>query len=196
MEKIYFDTEFTGLKKGTDLISIGLVDDYGDEFYAELSDFRVSTQDPDYNWLKANVLDKLKYYGRMTEPFADNIHISNSDDMIYKIKRVVYGNKDLVARELTKWLDSKVSSGDKLLMVSDCLAYDWVLFNDLFGHAFDIPRSVYYIPMDISTMMMMKGVDPDISREVYAGIDNDDDKHNALYDARVIKRCYEKLMLV
>jgi hypothetical protein len=30
---------------------------------------------------------------------------------------------------------------------SDCL--DWVLFNEIFGHAFKIPKNVFYIPFDI-----------------------------------------------
>jgi DNA polymerase III epsilon subunit-like protein len=36
--RIFFDTEFTSLKQGAALISIGLVDQAGSEFYAELSD--------------------------------------------------------------------------------------------------------------------------------------------------------------
>lgn len=38
--KIFFDTEFTGLKKDTDLLSIGLVTETWEEFYAELYDYR------------------------------------------------------------------------------------------------------------------------------------------------------------
>lgn len=32
--KVFFDTEFTGLHKDTTLISIGLVDEYNNHFYA------------------------------------------------------------------------------------------------------------------------------------------------------------------
>jgi hypothetical protein len=77
---------------------------------------------------------------------------------------------------------------------SDCLAYDWVLFCDLFDHAFQIPDNVYYIPFDICTLMKVKGVDPDINREEFAGITGS--KHNALHDAKVIKACYDKLIAV
>jgi hypothetical protein len=38
--------------------------------------------------------------------------------------------------------------------------------------------------------MKIKGIDPDINREVFAGIEGV--KHNALHDAKVIKACYEK----
>jgi len=81
-------------------------------------------------------------------------------------------------------------------MWSDCLAYDWVLFNNIFGTAFDIPKNVYYIPFDICTLMKIKGVDPDINREDYAYSDMpipETAKHNSLHDAWTIKHCYDKL---
>ena len=79
---------------------------------------------------------------------------------------------------------------------SDCLAYDWALFNQLWGHAFNIPKNVYYIPFDICTVFKLKGIDPDINREEFAEILEAPAgrKHNALYDAQVIRMCYEKLM--
>jgi len=78
-------------------------------------------------------------------------------------------------------------------MWSDCLAYDWVLFCQLWGHAFNIPPCVYYIPFDLATLLMLKGIDPDIDRESFANMIGDDGtKHNALWDALVIQKCYEK----
>jgi hypothetical protein len=92
-------------------------------------------------------------------------------------------------------------------MWSDCLAYDWVLFNNIFGQAFDIPQNVYYIPFDICTLFKLKDIDPDINRELFAFgepqtfVNNNVKfegekilKHNALWDAKVIKYCYEKLI--
>lgn len=38
MPKIYFDTEFEGLREDAGLISIGLIDEAGRTFYAELAD--------------------------------------------------------------------------------------------------------------------------------------------------------------
>jgi hypothetical protein len=83
---------------------------------------------------------------------------------------------------------------DKVEIWSDCLSYDWVLFNDIFGSAFDIPDNVYYIPFDICTLMKIKGIDPDINREEFIGAKKGIIKHNALWDAKVIKACYQKLM--
>ncbi len=36
--KVFFDTEFTGLRQQTTLISIGLVAETGETFYAELTE--------------------------------------------------------------------------------------------------------------------------------------------------------------
>lgn len=52
--------------------------------------------------------------------------------------------------------------------------------------------------MDICTFMWYEGIDPDINREEFVQnlIDPNEkhNKHNALWDAKVIKMCYEKLM--
>jgi hypothetical protein len=54
MRTYFFDTEFTGLRKDTTLISIGIVSDTGDRFYAELTDYDEGMCD---EWIEKNVLD-------------------------------------------------------------------------------------------------------------------------------------------
>ena len=53
---------------------------------------------------------------------------------------------------------------------------------------------------DLSTLFQIKGIDPDIDRELFAfsGSDKSPDsmlKHNSLWDAIIIRKCYEKKML-
>lgn len=158
--KIFFDTEFTGLHKDTNLISIGIVAEDGREFYGELDYYGQDKYiDP---WIKENVIKNL-----------DGVNVYNK-------------------QELKDAIEAFLSSYSEVEVWSDCLAYDWVLFNDIWGGAFDIPKKIYYIPFDICTLMKIKGVDPDVSREEFAGVEGK--KHNALHDARVIKKCYEKLI--
>lgn len=176
MVKVFFDTEFTGLHKDTTLISIGLISECGKTFYAELNDYDKSQVD---EWLQENVIDKLKLNNEKW--YAPPINNQN-----YIIK----ADKEGVMEHLDMWL----SQFETVEIWSDCLSYDWVLFNDLFGHAFNIPKNIYYIPFDICTLLKIKGVDPDISREQFAELESNEDKHNALWDAKVIKACYEKLM--
>ena len=176
--KVFFDTEFTGLHKNTTLISIGLVSECGKTFYAELTDYDETQID---DWLQKNVIDNL-------------IHpLGYIDDYILEEETprnlTVYGTTLYVKLHLAKWL----SQFEQIEMWSDCLAYNWVLFNNIFGTAFDIPKNVYYIPFDICTLFKIKGIDSDISREAFIGNAVKGNKHNALYDAKVIKYCYEKL---
>ena len=193
--KLFFDTEFTGLHKNTTLISIGIVSECGKSFYAELTDYDKSQVD---TWLQENVINNL---------LSNNI--SEDDSIKYDVdwkdvnETMAWNgfsfeaklNKQFLKEELKRWL----SQFESVEMWSDCLAYDWVLFCDIFGTAFDIPSNVYYLPFDLVSFLHLRGYDPDISREDFADgyIDIDSNtkivKHNALWDAYVIKGCYNRL---
>jgi hypothetical protein len=107
---------------------------------------------------------------------------NNGNNTTYK------GNMEVLKTALTSFL----SQFEAVEMWSDCLAYDWVLFNNIFGTAFDVPSNVYYIPYDLCTLLALAGVDPDINREEFAEIKEGFKKHNALWDAKVIMACYYK----
>jgi len=181
MKKLYFDTEFTGLHQKTSLISIGIISECGKTFYAELYDYDGNYVD---DWINDNVISKL--------------HLKNKDLLIKEnklddgsfTKTEILTNMKGLKTHLTNWL----KQFDEVEIWSDCLAYDWVLFNQIWGSAMEIPKNVYYIPFDICTLFKVAGVDPDISREEYADYKSGEDKHNALHDAKVIKSCYEKLI--
>jgi len=171
--KVFFDTEFTGLHQKTTLISIGLIAETGESFYAEFTDYDKSQID---EWLQTNVID--------------NLYLSVMDNNASLNEWRVIGDSKLVKESLERWLDQF----EKVEVWSDCLSYDWVLFCQIFGHAFSIPKNVYYIPFDICTLFKAMGIDPDVNREQFAGIENSEKKHNALHDAEVIKKCYYKLI--
>ncbi len=94
--------------------------------------------------------------------------------------------------ELRVAIEEFIKPYDKVEVWSDCLSYDWVLFNQIWGHAFNIPDKIYYIPFDICTLFKVKGIDPDINREEFANMLEGSKKHNALWDAKVIRECYSK----
>jgi hypothetical protein len=94
-----------------------------------------------------------------------------------------------IKEKLTPWLEQF----GEVEIWSDCLSYDWVLFNQIFGHAFNIPKNVYYIPFDICTLFYAKGIDADINREEFSEMTEGSQKHNALWDAEVIRQCFVKL---
>lgn len=171
--KVFFDTEFTGLHQRTTLISIGCVAEDGQEFYAELGNYDTAQIN---DWLQENVIKHL--WSKQPKWW------SRPNGVTY-----VQGNAAYAADSLAAWL----YPFGQVEMWSDCLAYDWVLFCELFGGAFGIPKNVYYIPFDLATLFKVKGIDPDINREEYAGLSGGN-KHSALWDAKVIKACYDKAM--
>jgi len=183
--KVFFDTEFTGLHQKTTLISIGLIAENGATFYAECGDYDHLQVD---DWIQDNVIKNLVFHGKTNGKGWCNCSVQNAgtSDAVTE----VYGNREMVAECLKVWLEGF----DKVELWSDCLAYDWVLFNELWGHAFKIPKNVNYIPFDICTLFKIAGIDPDINREEFAGCVDGAQKHNALWDARIIKICYGLLM--
>lgn len=193
--KLFLDTEFTALQKDADLISIGIVSEDGKCFYAEADDYDESKITP---WVKKHVIDNLIFEkGLFPKPYAASRTEDNPiPNNFYKGYDVAFvGNKKEIRDELCVWLSQFVKDKNtKLEFWSDCLAYDWVLFNDIFGEAFQTPNYVYYIPFDIATLFKVKGIDPDISREEFIENSVEGVKHNSLYDAKVIKACYEKLI--
>lgn len=163
--KVFFDTEFTGLEKSSELISIGLISDCGKEFYAEVSDYDKSLVEGN-QWIKENVIANLK---------------GGDFEM----------TKEQLKAALTEWFDQF----DKIEAWADVNQYDWVMFCDIFGSAFEIPGHIYYIPFDLVGLFREKGIDTDINREEFSGIKKDAEKHNALWDAKVCRACYRKAII-
>lgn len=173
--RVFFDCEFSGLRQDTTLISIGCVADNGQQFYAELTDYDDSQVDP---WVRENVINHL--WAKQPEWLM----WSRPDYVFYML-----GSTAHVAVSLAAWLHPFGA----VEMWADCLAYDWVLFCNLYGGAMKIPGSVYYIPFDLATLFKLRGVDPDINREEYSGVKTSA-KHNALADSLVIRACYNRIM--
>lgn len=186
MRQIFFDTEFTGLHQNTTLVSIGLVSDEGERFYAELTDFDDSQCD---EWITKNVLNHLIVSG--------NVKLEaelEQDDMT----TTVIGNKEYVREQLLEWLDNYK---DNIQFVSDVCHYDMVLLCDLLADgAILLPQYInpfcHDLCQDIAMILdISEKAAFDISREQLLtdrGIDlPKGQKHNALYDAEVIKAIYD-----
>lgn len=185
--KVFFDTEFTGLHKNTSLISLGLVDEDGRSFYAEFNDYDKSQVN---DWIKQNVISHLKHKDADKEPASAGwIKLDNC--------MTVFGDKEFVKNNLKVWL----SKYEKVQLVSDVCHYDMVLFIDIFGTAFDLPSNVspccHDINQDIADYMDISQKEAfDVSREQFLGCylsEIKGNKHNALYDAKVIKGIYNKI---
>lgn len=179
MSLIFFDTEFTGLQKDTNLISLGLVTDDNKELYLEIDNLDIEHMD---NWIKENVLKNTVVYG--------DLRVED----ITEEKNYYRGDKFFIRDRLNDFL----SQYNDVQFVSDVCHYDFVLLIDLFGSAFDLPDNVnpscHDINQDIAHMFNISEREAfDKSREdlVKEDIENIKFKHNSLYDAKVIKRIYE-----
>ena len=94
---LFLDTEFTGLNQAKpDLISIGLVDESGREFYAELPEEHWAVQCNE--WVHFNVLPHLHGSGTYVK------------------------NAALISECLTAWIEN---IGDEAVIVTDCIDADF-----------------------------------------------------------------------
>lgn len=173
--RIFFDTEFTGLHQNTTLISLGVVSDYGQAFYAEFTDYDVTQLD---TWLEENVIANL---GTST---IDKLGL----DLVY-----VKGTREEIAQGFLDWLKN-IYDGSPIEVWSDCLAYDWMLLNELWGGALNKPEMIYYIPFDLCTLLLTKEIDPDTNRESLMTKKVKGVKHNALWDAYVIRNIVQRFV--
>lgn len=191
MKKIFFDCEFTGLRQGTELISIGCVTEDNETFYAEFNDYTLHpgiVPPEDNKFIEEHVLPNL------------TLNLKGDADHSFwwsceETKTEVRGNVEEIKSYLNRWLQDVVPflpEFPAFQMWSDCLAYNWVLFNHIWGGAIHIPKVVSYIPMDLCTMLELADIDPDISRLELSGL-KDLTQHNALDGAKMIKACHEKL---
>lgn len=181
--KIFFDTEFTGLHKDTTLISIGIIAQNGDKFYAELTDYDKSQID---SWIEENVIQNL--WG------ADGGYDGDMECPEY-----YHGSKEFVGNKLKEWLEQY----DTVEFVSDVCHYDFVLLIDLvYGHAMKMPygkinAACHDINQDISRYYGISEIEAfDKSREDILkdfAIELFGVKHNALYDAKAIQAIYDAL---
>lgn len=180
--KVFYDTEFTGLHKDTTLISIGLISEDKRCFYAEFTDYDESQCD---EWIQKNVIANLNKSKDVSErEYVPNYHV---------------GTKEDIAIALANWF----RQFDTVELVSDVCHYDMVLLIDLFGGAFDLPSNVgascYDINQDIARHYKISQSEAfDKSRESilydrWRDKSVNGDKHNALYDAKVIRELYQIL---
>lgn len=179
MKKIFFDSEFTGLHQSSTLISIAFVADTGEEFYAEFEDYDKTQVN---SWLEANILNNL---------------ILTTENQSRDLKRIwVKGNKYEIKSAFEIWIEQFKEPNQKNPIIQiwgDVPHYDWVLFCELFGGAMKIPKSIQFMPMDIATMLYLKNMDITLDREKLVERKKRElKKHNALYDAQLIKEVFLK----
>lgn len=186
-KKFYLDTEFVEQPDTIKLISIGIVDEDGKEFYAEMLNIPIILKQvyghPDLvdPWIQKNVID----------PLWQNCIVS-----------AVYPPTD----KMTVFLESGGQGGyyhsrrDLGLAILDFVgdiepefwayfaSYDWVVFCWIFGRMIDLPRGFPMYCNDIKQLHYSMGNHKNMLPR------QPSDEHNALADARWNKLAHEALV--
>ena len=175
MKFVFLDTEFTGEHGKTTIVSLAMITMNGRTLEINFNDYnkkQVST------WLKKNVLTNLK--GRST-----------------------FSSKKAFVK-INNFLDC-YSSGDKINLVTAGKTLDLSLLFDLYKYAKKNKNSQFHwlhdLPdylshgehLDLNTMFFLAGL-KNVNRENFAKMRIKRNKHNALYDAIVIRKCFIKLL--
>lgn len=187
--KLFFDMEFTGLRQDTTVISLGIVDENGRSIYAEYIDYDRRQID---SWIKKNVIDNTMYLKNKEIPA---IHYFEGGNTI--CVSTTQENRDHILEWLSFYDDEDIQ------FVSDVCHYDMVLLIDvLFDTALSIPKNIsaacHDINQDIARYKNISLKEAfDFSREDLLTSKElekiDGEKHNALYDAKVIRAIYNKI---
>ncbi|GLY20668.1 hypothetical protein CA850_02050 [Micromonospora echinospora] len=116
--RYFYDCEFIEDGRTIDLVSIGVVDEYGREFYAVSTEFDDSRAVP---WVRRNVLDKLP---------------SPADR--------AWRSRERIREDLLEFLAEPVRgrSGEQIELWAWYAAYDHVALAQLWGSMITLPREI------------------------------------------------------
>lgn len=221
IRNIFFDTEFIegkqpikflGLtlwwtKPVIDLISIGLVNDDGDTYYAISQDFNLNHAWGD-EWIKDNVLLGI---------YKENVHGDQRNHRPftkYTMKSIMYSvgkPKDQIGYEILRFVQDPKremenshlgSSREYVEMISEkpedyeirFWAYyastDWVALYQLLGKMIEAPACYPMYVSDLKNLMDFKGFTKEWKQKHCPDPENE---HNALADAIWNKKLYEEM---
>ncbi len=164
MIKVFLDTEFANLHDQATLLSLALVDERGDAFYSILPSAEGEALSP---FVREHVLPVLEKLPQMNEGRLTSFR----------------GSRQEVVVPLTSWLENR---GDVVQVWADVAYHDWQQFCSLFGGVQSLPTCIHYIPMDLATLLWVRGVNPDSVRSSLIAqefLPEGHVPHNALSDA-------------
>jgi len=153
--KIWYDCEFIEYPGHVDLISIGMINEDGEELYCESSEFDESKA---CDWVVENVIDKL-------QPASRRMTVDKIKDAIL----------NFVGADTPEWWGY-------------CSGYDHVVLSQIFGTMMDLPKGWPHYTGDLKQTLDQCGWRKDEMIEV-----DEDEAHNALFDAKWTKELSEKI---
>lgn len=169
----FVDAEFTGEHQMSTLVALAVVGAGEEQIYLTFSDYERSQVTP---WLKKNVL-------RYIDP---NSCVSYKEGY----------------RQLSTWFSS-YAKGEQVSLVSVGKTLDLLLLFELWHHRYPKRRyfhNLHCLPkylnhsahFDLPTIFWLSGVSPDQDRQAFIGEKIAGRRHNALYDAFVVRECFNR----
>lgn len=165
MTKVFYDMEFIDNGHAIGLISVGLVDDNGDTYYAVNYDMDVDAIKQNI-WLMNNVVPSLPTSGKLTSDYF------TLDSRCSDVKP-----KWVIRNEIREWLAGRDEEPELWAWFG---AYDHVALAQLFGRMSDLPAGVPMWTNDIRQLQLMV---ERATRTKLTMPEQKDGLHNALADA-------------
>ncbi len=187
--KYFLDTEFHEYKtKGgllsrpvntIELISIGIVDENGRQFYAICKDFDTKAAWAN-EWLRENVLKGI-FYDRRNRGVEFNLR--NFNQLIREQGRTA---KDIAAGIMAfvypkHYVDNMTAARLQPQFFAYFADYDWVVFCWIFGRMIDLPKGFPMFCIDLKQVMEDHGLNKEWKR---GACPDPEGEHNALVDAK------------
>jgi len=173
----YLDTEFIEKPGSIQLISIGITDEKGNDFYAVSSEFNEADAN---DWVKENVISKLgnverKSLAQIKEELIKYLEFSSDIKLLTnKDGRPYFGRR---GKEQDENHYIEVNKGE-IVFWGYFADYDWVVFCWLFGTMMDLPQGMPMQCMDLKQEMIITEFPNNLKPK------DPVDSHNALADAR------------
>lgn len=169
----FIDAEFTGEHQKTTLVSLAVVGTGDEQIYLTFDGYDRDQVTP---WLEENVL-------RCIEPGSNVSYVDGY-------------------RRLAAWFES-YSDGEPVSLVTVGKTLDLVLLFELWHHAHPERKyfhNLYCLPnylnhsahFDLPTIFWLAGMSPDLDREELVAGAIQGRRHNALYDAKVVRECFNR----
>lgn len=186
--RYYYDTEFLENGATIELISIGIVNEDGEAYYAVNAAVSESLNESDLgsriaasNWLMTNVVPHLPLHSeaKRYHGVPSNKWMPPPLDMSSTEVRPAW----VIANEVREFL---AEGGDDIELWADYGAYDHVALMQLWGPMIRRPKHVPMFTHDIQQAARMVGALRHLPEQ-------EGTAHNAMEDALHVKHCYDVL---
>lgn len=176
--KYFFDTEFSEYNNVIDFISIGIISEDGDTFYAESINIDEKTCN---DWVKENVLSKLKFRNKNVLEINKPVITKEKNKKHVEL----YGDNTKIKEEIIKFITKNPT------FYAYYADYDWVCFCKLFGSMINLPKDFPMFSIDIKQMMEERNLDGKWKDKHCPDPKNE---HNALSDAKWNLKLYNEII--